>query len=120
VSIGLFFLAPTLPYLLGQSYLESIEVIRLLAWLPLFILPRLFIRAVLITSDQQTVAMRVGLIGAVINIILNIMLIQIWGWTGAVISIYLSEITMILYLYSLLRKRIKLDADIYSEGVIRG
>jgi len=108
ISFIVYLLADFVQLLLGSSFHESIEAIRYLAWIPIVILPRFLLQNVLASSGQQQKAMQVIFIGAVINIISNLFLINIMGWKGAAIATYIAEISMSLImsvsLYLLIKK----------------
>ncbi|MCX8049018.1 MAG: oligosaccharide flippase family protein [Methylohalobius sp.] len=99
VAVALTLAAPLLPHLLGRTYQETVEVVRWLAWLPLISLPRFFLNHALATSDAQTKGMVVLLVGALLNIGLNLWWIPKWGWQGAAAATYGAEAIMALLLF---------------------
>jgi len=73
-------------FLYGDSYLTSIPIIRFLAIALFFIyLDTIFLSPLLFTGFQKYYLFSV-LIGAVSNIILNLILIPIWSYKGAAIA----------------------------------
>ncbi len=104
IGIGLNVAAPLILYLLGESYETAISVVRWLAWLPLLTAPRLLLQSAFATGDKQKTAMFVVLLGALINIVLNLWWIALWSWKGAVTATYVAEISMIV-IYLMLKTR---------------
>ncbi len=75
-----------IPFLYGSDYLKSIPIIRLLSIALFFIyLDTVFLVPLLFTGFQKYYLLAV-LIGAVANVILNVILIPIWSYTGAAIA----------------------------------
>ncbi|MGH8547921.1 MAG: oligosaccharide flippase family protein [Methylococcales bacterium] len=99
VGVFLYFAAPLLPELLGGDYADTVSVARWLAWLPLITLPRLFLQYALATSDQQRTGALCIIMGAVVNIGLNITWIPGWGWRGAAAATYAAELLMSLVMF---------------------
>jgi len=98
--------APWVPLLLGEAYLGAVAIIIWLAWLPLVSLPRLLLNQTLFTSDAQHLGMGVLLLGALVNISLNLWWIPLWGWWGAVAATYAAELAMILILLGMISWKI--------------
>ena len=103
----IFWSAPLLSTLLGSAYTESITVARWLAWLPLVAVPRMLLHYPLATSGLQHVGMNALFVGAGANIILNLLLIPIWNWRGAVIATYAAEGLMIFCMLGSIRKKLQ-------------
>lgn len=102
IGIALTLSAPLVPYIMGQGYQDATVEVRWLAWLPLISLPRLLVNQVLAASGAQAWAMIVMLGGGLLNIGLNIWLIPLYGWKGAIVATYGAEVGMAVLL--LLRK----------------
>jgi O-antigen/teichoic acid export membrane protein len=83
--------ADLLPWCLGKEYDEAVSALRWLAWLPAASLIRLFAQMALLTSGHQKNAVWILIFGAITNIILNLWLIPIMHWHGAVIATYVAE-----------------------------
>ncbi len=109
LSIGfiIYLSAKFTPFILGDSFNESIEAIRYLAWIPIIILPKILLQSIIASSGFQKKGMQIVLTGAVINIICNLLLIPIIGWRGAAIATYIAEISMslvmLIFLYNLIK-----------------
>jgi O-antigen/teichoic acid export membrane protein len=95
-GFGLSLCAGVLPLLLGATYVDAVSALRWLAWLPLMSLPRLLLQSLLIGGDQQNWAVNILAAGGLFNIALNMLLIPLWSWRGAVMATYAAEIAMAL------------------------
>lgn len=102
VGVALTLSAPLIPLVLGQQFFGAVAVVSWLAWLPLASLPRLLLNQVLATSDAQQLGMAVLLVGAVVNVGLNLWWIPLWSWRGAVVATYAAELAMILILLGMI------------------
>jgi O-antigen/teichoic acid export membrane protein len=95
--------APVPSFLLGQAYTETTAIVCWLAWLPLMTVPRMLLHYPLITSGLQHAGMKALLTGAGANIALNLFLIPLWSWRGAVIASYAAEgfmiVVMLFYIH---------------------
>jgi O-antigen/teichoic acid export membrane protein len=91
VGISIFLCADLITLLLGDEYSETVNVLKLLAFLPLTSVARLFIQTSLLTGGNQLSAVVLSMCGAVVNIILNLWLIPHISWKGAVFATYISE-----------------------------
>jgi len=96
VGLALYIGAEFIPYILGNNFMTSISTLRWLAWFPLISLPRLFLQHALIGANRQQGVVTILSMGALFNIGLNIVLIPVWGWRGAVVATYSVEIIMTL------------------------
>ena len=95
-GIGLYLCAGIMPLLLGATYVDAVPALQWLAWLPVVSLPRLLLQALLIGGDRQNYTVNILAGGGIFNIALNMWLIPLWSWRGAVIATYAAEIAMAL------------------------
>jgi O-antigen/teichoic acid export membrane protein len=93
-GLGLYLCAGVLPLLLGASFSDAVPALQWLAWLPLVSLPRLLLQSLLIGGDRQNYAVNVLAGGSIFNIALNLWLIPLWSWRGALAATYAAEIAM--------------------------
>jgi len=91
VGIVLFLSGGLLPAVLGPSFAESARVLRWLSLMP-------FVQGIhnltgdaLMGTGRQGLRSAVQLSTVVINTILNIIMIPLWGWRGAAIASLVSE-----------------------------
>ncbi len=92
----MYLMAEGLPWLLGEGYRESAQVIRYLALLPLIAAPRMLFQSALGGSGRQVAAVTILVVGALVNIMLNLWLIPRWGWRGALGATYGVELVMMM------------------------
>lgn len=96
VGMAISILAPFLPILLGSQFAPAVGPVRWLAWLPLLSTPRLSLQTAFGASGRQGMSVITLGIGAVINLGLNLWMIPTWGWLGAALATYCSELVMAL------------------------
>jgi O-antigen/teichoic acid export membrane protein len=90
----LYYAADFLPVLLGADFAAAADVLRWLAWLPLISLPRLVLQMMMASSGRQSAAVGALTIGAASNVGLNLWLIPVYSWLGAVIATFVAEMLM--------------------------
>lgn len=98
-GIGLFLIAPVVPYVLGDEYALAVEALR---WLS----PILFLKAMhYFAADTLTGAGYQGrrsgiqVIIAIFNVLVNLWLIPLYSWKGAALSSLLSDGLLTLSLW---------------------
>lgn len=98
--VGILLLAPLLPKILGQEYTDSALA---LMWFS----PLIFIRAthslaadVLTGADYQRARSVSQVLVAVINAVLNFWLIPLYQWQGAILATIISELLLMIFLWS--------------------
>ncbi len=90
----LWAVADILPWLLGEDFAASAEIVRYLCALPAFMLLRHVALLMWLTSTRPQIATGLQVTGAVVNVTANLVLIPRLGWQGAVVSVYASEAIM--------------------------
>ncbi len=90
-GLGLYFCAPLFPLILGQDFENSAKLIRWLSPLPLLYGSSNLMLTVLTCTNLQWVRFWVEGTGFGLNILLNISFIPIYGITGPVISLLVSQ-----------------------------
>jgi O-antigen/teichoic acid export membrane protein len=93
-AAALYACSDLLPWLLGRSYQAAAQSVRWLALVPLVAMPRLFFQHVLIGADRHRTAVVTLAAGAIFNIVANLLAIPAYGWRGATIATYASELLM--------------------------
>jgi O-antigen/teichoic acid export membrane protein len=84
--------------------------------MPAVSLPRLLFQCLLIGGDRQKFAVNILGAGCILNIALNLWLISLWSWRGAVVATYAAEIGMAITmgavaLFPLLRHRMTFSGN---------
>jgi len=90
----LFEMADLMPRLLGNSFAPAVDTLRWLAWLPLAATLRRFLQVTFVASGRQYVTSFAVMVGAALNVILNLWAIPRWGIHGAVLATYGAEAAM--------------------------
>lgn len=93
-GVLLYYASGLLPMVLGDGYRSAVPVLQWMSWLPLIALPRLLLQSLLIGADHQNPVVAILGLGAILNILLNLLMIPWLGWRGAVIATYFVEIVM--------------------------
>jgi len=101
--------ADLVPLILGTAFDNSTKIIYFLAFMPIVVLPRVFMQSILSTINLQKTGMKIILTGSVINILLNLVMIPKWGWYGAVFSTYFAEISMSIGMVSIIYSQLKIQ-----------
>lgn len=109
--VGIWFVSDYLIVAIyGSAYVSSASVLKVLSFI-LVISPVGYLlgsRVMLVTCNEKKMVMPV-ISGAIVNIILNYFLIQLWAEHGAAVASLISEVVvMVIYLF-LGKKFIKLD-----------
>lgn len=109
-----------LPLLLGQEFVNV--SLQLLPWICVAVLSHCLYSFYIFMSFQlaknTTVAIKVGLLGAIINIPLNLLLIPKFGLTGAVSASAMAYLLCIVYGYYLGVKNFRLRIPFWELGKV--
>ena len=86
----------------GPKYLESVNSLRIITWATIFsIFSWIFSDCVLIPAKREMMVLKNTIITAVINVLLNFVLIPLFSYDGTSLSTVLAELlVMILNGYS--------------------
>jgi O-antigen/teichoic acid export membrane protein len=100
-SIGLFFVAPIVPYILGQEYSLALDALRWLAPLP-FLKAMNYLAADIFTgAGLQKLRSVIQLNMAIFNALINFWLIPLYSWKGAAWCSLFSDGFLALILWGL-------------------
>lgn len=91
MSWGLFVTAPLVPWILGESYTDSVNILRWLAIVPLLQAMYRVIADALSGAGKQVLRVKVQVVAVIVNVGLNLVLIPIYSWNGAIVATLISE-----------------------------
>jgi O-antigen/teichoic acid export membrane protein len=91
LALAIYLLAPVVPSLLGASYEGSVEVVRLLCLLPFFLTIQSITAEALTGADSQRLLGALYALAAAMALVLNLVLVPRFGWSGAVMAAYGSQ-----------------------------
>jgi O-antigen/teichoic acid export membrane protein len=90
-GITLYFAAPLAPIIFGAGFEDSSDVMRLLAVLPVIKAAQNLLADALTGADRQRARTIIQLVVAGLNIGLNIWLIPLWSYRGAIVASIVSD-----------------------------
>jgi O-antigen/teichoic acid export membrane protein len=90
-----FFAAPLVPILLGASYTASVEVVQWLCLLPLVFAAQSLLSDTLSGSGHQGIGALVQVGAAAAACVLNLLCVPTFGWKGAVLASYSSQLLLV-------------------------
>jgi O-antigen/teichoic acid export membrane protein len=100
VGVGLtllFFVgAPLITKLLGQSYVESIEVLKILSWVLLFKCGSFALATIIVAKNLQAKRTLIQVVAATSNIVLNFLIVYNFGINGVALVYVVTEIILFL------------------------
>ena len=99
LGAALWLAAPLLPVLLGESFANTVEVLRWLAWLPLLQAFRALLNFHAIHQGRMQMIGWAYALGATVSVAGVSVLVPAFGMTGAVVVGYVAEVAMILFLF---------------------
>lgn len=86
ITLTLWLAEPIILFLFGDAYRSSIAILQVHIFGCLFIFSRAFMSRWLILSNNHKLSLHSHLMGAVVNVLLNILLIPHYGGVGAAIA----------------------------------
>jgi O-antigen/teichoic acid export membrane protein len=103
--------------LYGTAYLPSVPALQILIWtVPIIFLTYLW-GTLFISIDRQDLVLKITFISMVFNIVLNLLLIPVYGFMGAALATVLTEVLAFIFLYhysSILICKINLKSYIFK------
>lgn len=103
-GLALFVLAPLLTILVGDDFGESVEAVRLLAFLPCVKAMQVFPANALTGADLHGRRVALLLTTTLLNVGLNLVLIPRYSWQGAVAATWFSELLLAALLWLTLNR----------------
>ena len=93
ITVGLFLAAEDIVHLLyGNDYLPAILAFQILAGTILIMFPVSILHGAIFAYDRQKFLMRVSVVGVALNTILDLVLIPVWGITGAALATLFTQV----------------------------
>lgn len=120
VSAGLVLFAGALPTILGEEYRPSVEALRWLAALPILRVLSSFAADALAGGDRQGVRSVAQLSAAALNIALNLIMIPVWTWRGAVWASLMTEAALAVTLWCIALRGCRSARSVRSEPAVSG
>lgn len=109
VAVGLYVAAPAVPWLLGNSYQLSVEIIQWLCLLPFFLVLQSAASDALSGADEQRRVSLLHALAAGMALLLNLLLVPSYGWRGAVFAAYGSQAFVLAGLFFTIANRLRLE-----------
>jgi O-antigen/teichoic acid export membrane protein len=96
----------------GASYVDASTSLRILSLALVFsILATFYTNAVLLPFQEEQIVMKATVISALVNVLLNLVLLRNFQQNGAAFTTLLAELIMFLYQFFYGKKHFKLDVD---------
>lgn len=116
-GIGLYLLAPLLPWLLGAEFAESVAAIRWLAAVPLLMTLHRFAADSLTGAGWQAIRTHIEFGAAAVNVLLNLALVPSFSWRGTAWVTITTEVILVIALWLALRRISRSDRGGHVAGV---
>ena len=109
---GIEIIAPQIiGWIAGEAYVDAALSLRLLGIALLCSFAGGWIgNMTLIPAGRERICLRVSVVSAIINIVLNLILIPLWGLNAAALTTVIAEFTGLLIAYPYIDKRIKIES----------
>ena len=107
IVVGVYILSPEFIRILsGDAYIQAQNSLRILSITLLFsTFASFFATSLLIPLNKEKNVLIATLIGAIVNIILNILIIPIYGFNGAAVTTLFSEAIVFFILFISLKEK---------------
>jgi O-antigen/teichoic acid export membrane protein len=116
-GIGLYLLAPLLPWLVGAEFAESVSAIRWLAVVPLLMTLHRFAADSLTGAGWQARRTHIEFGAAALNVLLNLALVPVFSWHGTAWVTVATEVVLIVALGLALRGIARSDRGGHAADV---
>lgn len=104
--VGTALAEPAITLLYGSQYRQAATAFQILVWLIPLALMSGHYRYILIGYDKQALEFLTAAFGAAVSVIVNILLIPRFGLFGAAWSLIISEATILIFVYVLVRRTV--------------
>lgn len=92
-SISFIVLAKVIINILyGSEYMAAVPILRILVWYVAFSFMGIIRNVWILAEEKQSILWKINLIGALLNVLLNAVMIPIWGACGAAMASVLTQI----------------------------
>lgn len=120
ITIGITILAEQIINIMyGPEYQNSIQILQILAWDALLMFLYTPLAELLVSANNEKQMNIIAGIAAVINVVLNFMLIPLYSYIGASIATIISEVVLFaLYFYIINRKYYKFNFTLLIKPTI--
>jgi len=112
ISILVFFLAPIIPFFVGQSYEPSVGLTQFLIWIIIFMFPSAYFTYFYLAHNKQILNFYLTAICAIINLVLNFILIPKFGMYGAAATSIFAQFLNFILLLIFSKKVIQSPIDV--------
>ena len=110
-------LAPRiLTTIFGAEYIQGTQALRMLVAASLFMFSNRLLNVILISTDRQTAVLRASAIGLAISACANLILVRLYGATGAGISALIAEVCVFLMFMQIAYGRIFAIQDLTADS----
>lgn len=107
IGIGGTLLAdPLIGFLFGPEYSNAVPVLQILSWSAVVVILRGTFKQGLISADQHRLDLRCALTATVSNVLLNFVLIPVYGVSGAAIATVVAETIWLILAYYYFNTRV--------------
>jgi O-antigen/teichoic acid export membrane protein len=96
IAITIYLIAPIVPFLVGKSDPRIVNIIKFMCLIPLIRTLYYFTGDILTGSGFQKLRTLINIPITLLSVLLNVYLIKIYSWTGAIITMYISYTLIIL------------------------
>jgi O-antigen/teichoic acid export membrane protein len=107
----MFVAAPAVPWILGRTYELSTTMLQWLCLLPLLVGLQLICSQALTGADAQHWAGLLQAMAAGLTLLLNVLLVPLYGWHGSVAAAYTSQTFLIVGLLLTIRRMLKAQRE---------
>ena len=111
------FARPVVRILYGEAYLPSIEPLQVITWYVAFSYLGVARNAWIVSENLQKYITPIYAGAAVTNIVINYLLIPIWGATGAAVASLITQISTVFF-FPLLIKPMRRNTVLLAEALI--
>ncbi len=116
---GIIYARQILMLLYGSQLLAGTDAFKVLLLLVIIIPFKLLVASIIIATDKQNHYMISGAIGAIVNVLLNIILIPRYGMIGAGIAIVVTETAAGIYLMFNCFKLLDYSSDVLKKYFLK-